>query len=697
LLRADAVWSPVLARLALVLLCGVLACEGPPGPRGRTGEAGAPGRDGKIPDAGTDRPVDAGPTPMDASLDAGDPPFLGLTGSISDATQRPVPGGRVLLVPAARVKELSKQPIDLSETPSAAAASILDEPIEDVIDADGAVLSSASVDKQGHYVFDVVPEGEFFVVYVPAEDDPFHLPGGDVSRTPRAAATLRGLRFDLRVSGKPSEAARYVGSTSCLTCHGRHTSLASAHALTLRVPGQNGQHQDIAAVPRINEAMLAFEQAKTLYFFDCARGRDPMPACRVRATPPGPGEGDVSFSARLRRDATVALSSPGAYYVELVSRDGLTQQRYDVVLTVGGALSYQQFVTRVVLPGGGFTHLTLPFSYQLAGADSRPSYRDHVWVDYRSEDWVDLTTGALKLPLHTQAFDRQCAGCHVTGLTLRGDASAGFRASAAVDRDGVFDLDGDGSKELLAVGCEACHGPGSEHLELAPRGQRIVSPRLLTPERQSALCGSCHGRGRGVGGELAPLDANLSMPRAGIRRRELVGSHLSVLSAPEDAPFSSGDSRLGRAQYTDFVRSAKYRSPELLVTCVDCHAPHREPGVSSDLRYSANDDQGSCAGCHAEPKDIHVHAQKVVKYDHVRGVDQAAFTCTRCHMPKTATAGAHIPGLSDRSDPSAVVDYFAGDRTSHRFEFAGRSQAAEQPVAATDACAYCHSDFLPNP
>jgi len=488
-----------------------------------------------------------------------------------------------------------------------------------------------------------------------------------------------------------------VGSTPCLTCHGRHTSLASGHAVTLRVPGMNGQNQDIAAVPRIDEAMQAFDQGATLYFFDCAQNRDPLPACRVRSTPPGGSEGALGFSIRLGRDLSYPRSELGAYYVELVSGDELDIQRHAVALSVGGALSYQQYVTRVALPGGGFTHLVLPFSYQLAGSDQRPSDRDWTWVGYRIEDWYDLDASTLRRPAHEQAFDRQCAGCHVTGFSLRGDATTGFRASAAVDRDGVFDLDGDGSRELLAVGCEACHGPGSEHIERAPRGQRIVSPSLLTPERQSALCGSCHGRGRGKGGELAPLDAAHHMPRPGIRRSELLASHLSELSAAEDATFSSGDSRLGRAQYSDFVRSAKYRSPNLLVSCIDCHAPHREPGIAADLRFAANDDQGSCAGCHAEPKDRNAHAKQKTNYDHVRGVDQSNLTCARCHMPKTATAGAHTPALSDRSSPSSVVDYFHGDRTSHRFTFVDRSAAAEQPVVATNGCAFCHADFLPNP
>jgi hypothetical protein len=44
-----------------------------------------------------------------------------------------------------------------------------------------------------------------------------------------------------------------------------------------------------------------------------------------------------------------------------------------------------------------------------------------------------------------------------------------------------------------------------------------------------------------------------------------------------------------------------------------------------------------------------------------------------------------------------VVQYYHGDVASHRFEVTPRAQFAEQPVAATLACGFCHGEKLPNP
>ena len=60
--------------------------------------------------------------------------------------------------------------------------------------------------------------------------------------------------------------------------------------------------------------------------------------------------------------------------------------------------------------------------------------------------------------------------------------------------------DGDGGLDDMSIGCEACHGPGSEHIAEGPsRGKAIVVPGLLAAERASMICGRCHTRGEGKG------------------------------------------------------------------------------------------------------------------------------------------------------------------------------------------------------
>jgi hypothetical protein len=182
----------------------------------------------------------------------------------------------------------------------------------------------------------------------------------------------------------------------------------------------------------------------------------------------------------------------------------------------------------------------------------------------------------------------------------------------------------------------------------------------------------------------------------GIARPELAALHVTRVDADSSALFPSGDSALSHQQYTDFVRSPKYRNEKLLVTCTDCHDPHREVARNADLTFDIQDD-GACMTCHAKPSDIHAHTLSAVGYDHNVGVNQDALSCSRCHLAKTAAGGAHVPGVTDLTPTSSPVYYLQGDRTSHRFVFVRQGRAREQPVAATDGCAFCHGEFLPNP
>lgn len=667
-------------RLLLALMLPLAACEGPAGP------AGAPGQPGVLPDGAVisgDAGDDAGTSDLDGSLPHG------LMGTVRDPSGSPLVRGRVVLLAAERVATLGRTDLNLALPGALAAFAPNDEPLEDAI-AQATDLPTAPLDENGRYRFETLPDGTYFVVFVPALEDEVHLPGGNLVDAPIAAEALRGAVIDLRVSGVPTAKARYVGSSSCVACHARHASFASGHALTLRVPGISAPLQDVSGSPRIDEALAAFAQGTVLSFYDCDATRAPAPICAVTT---GSSESAV-LRVSLREDRTLAADAPGRYYVEL-TRTGATSLRLPVVLTLGGSHSVQQYVARVALAGGGTTHFVLPFSYQLAGDDARPAYRDRRWVAYRVEDWLELTQPTLHAPAHARAFERECAGCHVTGFSLRGTGTSGFRASAVPDADGIYDLDGDGRKELLLVGCEACHGPGSEHLEVTPRGQRIVSPRLATPERQTMICGACHARHFGLDGELAPLDQARTMPRPGISRSNFLARHVSRIDLSNEVLYPSADPRVAFSQYGDFIRSAKYRNGKLLATCTGCHDPHRSAGYANDLRSEGGN--ATCGDCHLESKNVTQHAQEKVGYAHDRGLEPGSLTCLRCHMVKTGLIGASVPALVDVGIPGRPIAYWRGDRTSHRFAFTDSSHAAEQPVAATDGCAFCHGEFLPKP
>jgi predicted CXXCH cytochrome family protein len=690
-------WLSVL----LVTAFAVGACKGDTGEPGPEGPPGEPGEPGQPPDIGIE------PAPF------------GLVGRVMEPNMLPVPGGTVYLVPASDVEELSQTEIDIFASSEDTAALTIDEPIEDLLDTNeaggaggtgGAGYEQAAVDESGVYRFETLPEGSYFVVWTPADDDTEHLPGGDSSNVSFDTASLVGMQMDIRVSSQPSSSATYVGSSTCMVCHGLHSTTRTAHNVGLQVPGVRSILQDIEPWPDFDEGLDAFETGTTtLYYFNCDDSPstpEDLSNCEVDVQDPGSGGSGGSgarFEINLRQD------SNGAYYVEMVK--GTTTVRYDVVLTYGGALGKQQYLMRRLTAGDGWSYFLLPLQYNYEGDATNDSSDDWPWRDYRSDQWFDFGAGGtggagpLTEPPNEESFDNNCAGCHFSGYRLQGSDVDGWSARAVVDAGGAFDYDGDGRVELINTGCEACHGPGSEHLMPSPNGSHIVSPGLLTPGRQAALCGSCHSRplGKGAGETGLPLSLTNEMPPPGIRRAEFALNHTSLrVSGPPAAFFNaddpkSADARANYQQYSDHIRSRHYRNPVRLTSCTGCHSPHANLVDIAAMDTSGNDN-ALCTTCHSPAANPELYPLT----DHVEDVtertDHDGFAdtmlCTECHMVPTAKSGAAIKQLS------SPIQYYWNDVASHRMimtRWRDVTVTPDRPVAFTNECGFCHSGFLSPP
>jgi len=644
--------------------------------------------------AGLRAPQGQGGTPGQAPAEI-EPEIFGLVGRIMEPNGMPVSGGTVYLVPASDVEALSLTPIDQFAPPTVTASLRNDEPIEDLIDDRGDTFERASVDEHGEYRFATLPDGGLFVVWLPRADDVQHLPGGDYARVAYASTALIGMRMDVRVSSQPSASASYVGSSTCMACHGFNSTTGTAHNVGLQVPRVRSPLQDVSAWPNFDDGLDAFDAGTTLYYYDCDESTQGPSKCTVADTPP---PGTVRFELRLRRDAGVPLGVVGAYYVELVNRVNVEPaQRYDVVLTYGGAIWKQQYLMRRTNANGSFSYFVLPVQYNYQGDFSNPNPADWPWRDYRSDQWFDFGSGAVVEPAGSESFDNNCAGCHMTGFRLAGSDADGWSASAVADLGGAIDYDGDGNLELINTGCEACHGPGSEHVALSPMGGAIVSPDLLTPGRESMICGSCHSRPIGIGGGMKglPLSADNQMPAPGIRRAVFAVQNTSrVGGAPADF-FSSGDPAAHYQQYSDHLRSRHYRNPKRMSACTGCHDPHASFANVYGLEVEENLNV-VCTVCHGEVLPVIEHVDRTTGFTH--STITREFRCTECHMVPTAASGAATPALLDSvpsSDPP--VQYYWNDISSHRMVMTGRAAYAEQPVAATNKCGVCHGGFFPNP
>jgi predicted CXXCH cytochrome family protein len=624
----------------------------------------------------------------------------GVVGVVRDTANLPVSGGRVYLIPAADVQALQAVAIDLSASPQDTAALTSDEPIEDLLDANEDGYASSATDEAGSYHLADLAEGSYFIAFRPAAADPAHLPGGDRCRKALASASFVGTQLDIRVSNVPSQAATYVGSSTCLTCHGRHRSFRTAHRNGLRVPGVSGPFQDLEHWPDFDAALARFDAGTTLYFYDCDAASSNFSKCKVSETDPTPAR-TVSFEVLLERDDTKAEGELGHYYMRLTNRINAEEPvRHDIALTYGGAVYKQRYVARLQHPNGSVSHYPLMLQYNPRGDSSHVSANNWPWRDYNSNAWFDYAAGRLKRPPQSKAFDNNCAGCHFTGFSLKGSANDGYRASAVPDVDGDYDFDGDGRSEEINLGCEGCHGPGSEHLESKSDGMAIVSPALLTPEREMMICGFCHSRPKGLGGggTDAPLSADGLMPRPGLRRSEFAVSFTQRVDGEAKDFHASGDSKSHHQQYSDFLRSDMYRNGTELMTCSSCHDAHGSDTYPKQLVGSA-DDSSICTGCHAEEaySGLTRHVADKTGNQH-RSVGSSELRCTSCHMVKTISSGAQSLALLDDTPSSAApVQYLQGDISSHRFNVPLRGAATQQPVATTLACASCHATFLDNP
>ncbi|MCC7539020.1 MAG: hypothetical protein IT379_22530, partial [Deltaproteobacteria bacterium] len=307
-------------------------------------------------------------------------PEDGMVGFVKDTAGRAVAGGRVVLVPSADVARLSEQSMDLSMSPTDAAEFPYDEPIEDLLDAaESDAYTQAEIDEQGFYRIETLPRGSHFIVYQPAPEDTSHLPGGPHARSALLAETLAGTRLDLEVSCNPGPAAHYVGSSVCLTCHGRYTLTRTAHFTGLSVPGRRSTLQDTGAWPDFDAAIGRFEAGATLYFHDCRPDASGTVRCSISEEEPA-APAVVSFEVDLVHDSAVRPGSPAEYLVVLRNRRGAGEATYPLELTYGGALHRQQMMVPVRY-GSTTSRQMLPMQFNHRGDTGHPSPADWPWRD----------------------------------------------------------------------------------------------------------------------------------------------------------------------------------------------------------------------------------------------------------------------------------------------------------------------------
>ena len=289
--------------------------------------------------------------------------------------------------------------------------------------------------------------------------------------------------------------------------------------------------------------------------------------------------------------------------------------------------------------------------------------------------WVH-TNGAFLAP-DTDDFWNKCRGtswndtclyCHNTGpsknpIRTGGGETIGYKTTTAE----------------LGISCEACHGPGGEHVQLNQNPARrfalqgndgdpsIVHPRRLPVMRRDEICARCHGAlvpkaaawDRRTGRD--PFVAGQELTRFNsIFWTEAEQAALAGHKPPDqlDGRFWGDGTPLTTAlEYNGMALSACYQNGHGTMSCLSCHAMHGdEPNFMLKPGMNTNE---ACFQCHGGYRD------RVADHTH-HAADSPGSQCFNCHMPHQVYSllGTHrshriqIPDVKDSlgtGKPNACV------------------------------------------
>ena len=634
---------------------------------------------------------------------------------VKNSAGMPIAGATVYLIPALMVNGSEITTNDILN----GSAENRDEPLEDLARNPVNQLRSAMTDAEGRAHITGVGLGDYFWYVEPNDGE--HLPGGAGCRVARKASTFLGLEMNVALSSSAGPNTPFTGSQACLNCHPSYASHGGhAHKLGFTVPGQLSAMQDTTAYPRFTDGLELFISTSSylngtpvyFYDFDPSRGADKY---KTSLSDPSGSGGTVHVIAWLwQQDTTgdykITLESTGSGPGVLINPEGIPgggTMELDVELAYGGAMNKRNYLVQIPgLPG------LYPFlQYQIEGDEARFDRTRKLFRDLHLDWFFDINTQSFQNPPLNSNFEASCTACHSTGYQRYQDpgGSGAWLSGAVADANGPYDINGDGMMDEINVGCESCHGPGFAHALWASdpnnagmEARYIVRPDLLSPSRETLLCGRCHDRVQGVAADSGeqPLNAQGDMVPVGISRHTYLNEYVSR-KGPEVADYwpDGIHARNHYQQYSDMVRSVKHRNSRILTTCTDCHNSHGESVFRGQLVEDPDDPNGRlCANCHGENHIEHI----VVQTGFTHSEHQTS--CADCHMAETARSGSGRYGSLLQTPTGTALDvdrvYHSNDIHSHLFPnvprkthpgTAGETPIDAMPVPYTNSCgSACH-------
>ena len=282
---------------------------------------------------------------------------------------------------------------------------------------------------------------------------------------------------------------------------------------------------------------------------------------------------------------------------------------------------------------------------------------------YLKEDdrWVPRKSCFLEPPtdqtdIEVGRWNNTCLQCHTTN------------PKQLLSRDFVFDT----KVSEFGISCEACHGPGEEHIafqrarstasnansqstgdranaihhlaEPTPEIDPIVNPANLDHRLSSQVCGNCHSMAthldpatRNNGHTFRPgkeLSESRHMYRCNPDSEALLKRQGQDPDTFYDSVFwDDGMIRVTGREFSGLSESPCYLRGTM--SCISCHAVHQEAGDTRPAEVWANDqlaidmngDHG-CTQCH----DADDYGENHTHHD----LASSGSRCYNCHMPHTS-------------------------------------------------------------
>ncbi len=346
-----------------------------------------------------------------------------------------------------------------------------------------------------------------------------------------------------------------------------------------------------------------------------------------------------------------------------------------VVITQGGTGDWKQrYLVQVPVSGtgNGWTRDNYVSPLQF-------NEKTYEYVAYHPEHWWDPDTFeptfSAKPPVTEVAsvgrsYSKRCIGCHTTGFRLPMSQNPNgewlykpFTASLVPPdyKEQYPDYDHDGQPDIVNIGCEACHGPGSAHILGGGDPEYILAPSELDTPESNEICQQCHVRTtsapNGTFGYPYRDDTNENWV-VGVTDAPLTDYYIDHAGLWPDGVTS----KQHHQQYEDLYQSSKPTFPFHPIKCVECHSPHKGGKhmvvtriVDDGLTIpTSNDNDTLCLACHATHGDFEdLTTEQIANYDEnldaiAESVSNHAMhpyapersmglgRCSKCHMPKTA-------------------------------------------------------------